>query len=61
MLWWMWVWSLDLDETFGADRLVAASSLIQIGRVVKKADWTLRGVFVEMSFYRLSIDHRIIW
>lgn len=56
----VWVRALDLDETFGAYRLVAASSPIEIWRVVKEANGTFAGIFVEIGFDRLTIHKRIV-
>jgi hypothetical protein len=52
--------SLDLDETLGANRLIAASGSIQIRWIVEKADGTFGRVFVETGFQRLPIHQRII-
>lgn len=51
----MGIGPLDLDEALGADGLIAASSHVQVRRVVEKADRTLAGVFVEESFEPLAI------
>jgi hypothetical protein len=55
----MWIWALDLYETFGADWLIAASRLVQIIWIVKKADWTLLRVFVQNNLDVFTIHKRI--
>lgn len=50
---------LDLDEAFGADGLVATPSHVQVGRVVKKADRALGGVFVQECFEPLAVDEGV--
>lgn len=52
----VWVRSLDLDEAFRADVLVAAACPVQKRWVVHEADGTFHGVFVEYCFDTPTID-----
>ena len=56
----MWVWSLNLYEAFRADRLITASRCIEIRRVVKEADRTFAGVFVQVHLDGLTIHKGIL-
>src|SRR4051812_36194233 len=44
--------SLDLDETFRAYGLVAASGAVEVGRIVEEANGAFTCVLVEYSFER---------
>jgi hypothetical protein len=55
----MRIWAFDLYETFGTDGLVAASRLVQIIWVVKKADGTLLRVLVQNNLDVFTIHIRI--
>jgi hypothetical protein len=55
MLWRMRVRSLDLYETLRAYSLVAAPSLVQIWRVVKKANWALSRVLIQENLDCLAV------
>lgn len=59
-LWEVWVRSLDLYKTLTADGLVAASGVVEVGRIVEEADWALAAIFVQKHFERLPIDEWII-
>ncbi len=52
--------AFDLDEAFGADCLIAAPSLIEVGGVIQKADRTFRSIFIKVSLKRLATDKRIV-
>lgn len=52
----MWIWTLDLYKAFGADRLTAAASLVQVWRVEEETDGAFLRVLVEKEFDCLSID-----
>jgi hypothetical protein len=60
VLWWVWVGSLDLYKTFGADGLIATARPVQIGRIVEEANRALGSVFVQIDFQLLTIDAVII-
>lgn len=55
----MRIGSFNLHKTFGADGLIATSSTIEVGRVVKEADGTLDGILIEICLNGLAIDERI--
>jgi len=52
--------SLDLNEAFAADRLVAAPRVIQIRGIVQEADGAFNCIFVQEHLDRLSIDEGIV-
>jgi hypothetical protein len=56
MFWWVGVGPLDLNETLRAYRLVAASSFVEVRRIIKKANRAFRSIFVEKRFHRLPVD-----
>ena len=56
MFWRMWIGTLDLDETFRANPLVAASCLITEGRIVDEANGTFKRIFVEKHFNALAVN-----
>jgi hypothetical protein len=51
--------TLDLDKTFTADGLVAASGLVEVRRVGEEANGAFGGIFVEKDFQGLAIYERI--
>lgn len=59
MLWRMWIRTLDLHKTLGADPLVAASSLITISGVIDEANGAFVCVLVQIYLDPLSVDVRI--
>ena len=60
MLWRVRIRPLDLDKALGTYWLIAASSLVEIRRVVEEADRTLGSILVEIGLDRLPIDVRIV-
>ena len=56
----VWIWPLDLYKTFGAYRLITASCLVEMRRVVQEADGAFCCIFVEVCFYRLPIHVSIL-
>lgn len=56
---WVRVWSLDLNEAFRADSLVATTSLVEIWGIVKKTNWALDSILVQEYFKCLAIDIRV--
>jgi hypothetical protein len=56
----VWVRPLDLHETFAADGLVAASSVVEVGRVVQEANWALATFLVQKHLKRLSINEGVV-
>jgi len=54
----VWIWPLYLDETLGADRLIATSGLVEVWRIIQEAYRTLCCVLVEIGFDGLPVD---IW
>ena len=61
VLWWMRVRSLDLHEALGTNGLVATTSFVEVRRVVKETDWTLRRLAIEISFDWQARDVRVMW
>lgn len=61
MLRWVRVRALDLDEAFGADGLITATSPVQIGWIVQEADGAFAGILVQVNFDRLTVDKGILW
>lgn len=58
--WKVWVGPLYLYKAFAANSLVAASSVIEIRRVVEEADGAFAALFVEEHFERLPIDEGVV-
>ena len=54
------VGTLDLDETFGTNCLIAATSLIEVWWVIQETDRTLGSVFVKVSLDGLAAHKRIL-
>ena len=52
----MGIWPLDLNEALRADGLVAATCLIEIGRIVEEANRAFGRVFVQKGFNTLAVD-----
>lgn len=55
----MRVRTLDFDEALRADRLLTASCLVEVWRIVEKADRTLCGILVEKNFKRFIVDEGV--
>lgn len=55
MLRWVRVRSLDLDEAFRADWLIATPSIIEMWGVVHKADGTFRSIFIQVYLDTLAV------
>jgi hypothetical protein len=43
---WVWLGTLDLDEAFRTDGLIAASSTVEVRRIVQEADGTFARILV---------------
>jgi hypothetical protein len=56
----MRIGTLDLYETFAADGLIAATRLVEVGRVREEANGTFGRVLVEKNLERLAIDEWIL-
>ena len=52
----MGIGAFDLHKAFGADGLIATSSVVEVRWVVEKADGTLGSVPVERSLQRPAVD-----
>ena len=46
VLWRVRIWTLDLNEAFGTDRLIAASGSVQVWGIIQEADGAFAGIFV---------------
>jgi hypothetical protein len=55
----MGIGSLDLDEALRTYRLVAASSLVQVRRIIEEADGAFCCILVQKRFDMLSLNIRV--
>lgn len=55
----VWIRALDLNETFGTDGLIAASSSVQVRGIVEEADGAFARILVQVNLDRLPIHKRI--
>jgi hypothetical protein len=56
MFWRVRVGPLNLHKALGANRLITAPGCVEIGRVVKKADWTFARILVQEDLDGLTVD-----
>lgn len=56
VLWHVWIRTLDLDKTLGANVLVTAASAVEVWGVVKEANGTLGRFFVEYCLDGTAVD-----
>ena len=59
MLWYMRIGTLDLDETFAANRLITAPGFVQVAWIVQAADGAFTRILVEICLEGLSVHQRI--
>lgn len=58
--WKMGVGSLNLHKTFTTDRLIAASSMIQVGRVIEEANGAFAALLVDEDLERRPVDKGVV-
>lgn len=56
---WMGIRAFYLNETFGADRLIATPGFVQVRRIVNEANWAFCRILVEISLDGLSVYKRV--
>lgn len=56
----MRVGPFNLYKAFATNRLIAASSVVQVRRIVQEADWALAALFINEDLQRLPVDEGVV-